>query len=164
MQHLRDPHPPKAPPNVVYTQLKYMWSSGDRDHALPKLREFTASLANDLQAQGSSRLVNTGPLSDLSSLLGRCYYKLGQWQMELTDDWEKVKVPVLCATAFDLHWENRGMYMIFYNPISWPPTTTLHGIKLGILGRGRTLTSLETWRAKKTTKSKIYQAMLWLLT
>ena len=85
----------KAPPNVVYAQLKYMWATGAREESLNFLRQFSSSLSKDLQAEGevpSHPGVPRHQLSGLSKLLARCYFKTGEWQIKLTDDWGSVGV------------------------------------------------------------------------
>ncbi|KAI0064021.1 atypical/PIKK/FRAP protein kinase [Artomyces pyxidatus] len=103
----------KAPPNVVYAQLKYMWASGAKDESLTFLRQFSASLSRDLQAETPERGVRPGvsrqKLDELSRLLARCYFKLGEWQMELKDSWNTRNVKdilhsYLLATHFDPNW------------------------------------------------------------
>lgn len=84
----------KAPPNVVYAQLKYMWASGAREDSLNFLRQFSASLARDLQSESGEHsqrgTVSKHKLDELSRLLARCYFKQGEWQVELKDDWGSV--------------------------------------------------------------------------
>ncbi|KAI0046207.1 atypical/PIKK/FRAP protein kinase [Auriscalpium vulgare] len=103
----------KAPPNVVYAQLKYMWASGAKDESLNFLRQFAASLSRDLQSETTERGVRPGvsrhKLDELSRLLARCYFKLGEWQMELKDDWSTRNVKdilhsFLLATHYDPNW------------------------------------------------------------
>ncbi|KAF9240696.1 phosphatidylinositol 3-kinase [Melanogaster broomeanus] len=94
----------KAPPNVVYAQLKYMWASGSREQSLIFLRQFSTDLARDLQP-GVSR----HKLDDMSRLLARCYFKQGQWQVELREDWGARNVndilhSYLLATHYDTNW------------------------------------------------------------
>jgi serine/threonine-protein kinase mTOR len=82
----------KAPPNVVYAQLKFMWATGAKEKSLNFLRQFSARLAGDVvqetneQTQRSSALT----LAELSKLVARCYYKQGEWQAALNDDWSSV--------------------------------------------------------------------------
>jgi serine/threonine-protein kinase mTOR len=84
----------KAPPNVVYAQLKFMWASGAREDSLNFLRQFSASLARDLQSESSEHpqraAVSKHKLDELSRLLARCYFKQGEWQVELKDNWGEV--------------------------------------------------------------------------
>jgi serine/threonine-protein kinase mTOR len=84
----------KAPPNVVYAQLKFMWASGAREDSLNFLRQFSGSLARDLQSEPSEHsqraAVSKHKLDELSRLLARCYFKQGEWQVELKDDWGSV--------------------------------------------------------------------------
>lgn len=92
----------KAPPNVVYAQLKFMWATGAREESLNFLRQFSGSLARDLQSESSEHpqraSVSKYKLDELSRLLARCYFKQGQWQYELSDDWSSVS-HYLCQTT-----------------------------------------------------------------
>lgn len=103
LQHLRDDQHPKAPPNVVYAQLKYMWANGSREDSLSFLRQFSASLARDLQVETKELSARPGvskhKLDELSSLLARCYFKQGQWQVELKEDWGAVSIS--CMSDID---------------------------------------------------------------
>jgi serine/threonine-protein kinase mTOR len=112
----------KAPPNVVYAQLKYMWAAGAREESLTFLRQFSASLARDLQAESSEHAQRTGvskqKLAELSRLLARCYFKQGEWQMELKEDWGSVR-PTLACRFFEPDirlTEKRGGHLIVSLP------------------------------------------------
>lgn len=99
--HELKPEPPKqhhtkAPPNVVYAQLKYMWASGAHEESLHFLRQFSASLSKDLAAESSDHVqrpnVSKEKLTEISRLLARCYFKQGSWQAELKEDWGSVSL------------------------------------------------------------------------
>ncbi|KAN0137000.1 atypical/PIKK/FRAP protein kinase [Lactarius tabidus] len=103
----------KAPPNVVYAQLKYMWASGSKEESLNFLRSFAASLSRDLETETTQRVQRSGvskqKLDELARLLARCYFKQGEWQMELSDNWATRNVKdilhsYLLATHFDPNW------------------------------------------------------------
>jgi FKBP12-rapamycin complex-associated protein len=85
----------KAPPNVVYAQLKYMWASGSKEESLTFLRSFATSLSRDLETETTQRGQRSGvskqKLDELARLLARCYFKQGEWQMELSDNWATVR-------------------------------------------------------------------------
>lgn len=85
----------KAPPNVVYAQLKYMWASGSKEESLNFLRSFATNLSRDLEAETTQRgqrlSVSKQKLDELARLLARCYFKQGEWQMELSDSWATVR-------------------------------------------------------------------------
>ncbi|KAJ7858122.1 FAT domain-containing protein [Mycena olivaceomarginata] len=115
LQHLREYHHTKAPPNVVYAQLKFMWAQGAREGSLAELRQFTVSLAKDLQAESSDHAQRTGlpkqRLTELSKLLARCYFKQGEWQVALDENWYRddsglkdVLESYLLATTYDEGW------------------------------------------------------------
>jgi FKBP12-rapamycin complex-associated protein len=84
----------KAPPNVVYAQLKYMWATGAKEESLKFLRQFSASLSRDLQVENSEHAQRSGvskqKLAEFSRLLARCYFKQGEWEMELKENWSSV--------------------------------------------------------------------------
>jgi FAT domain len=73
-----------------------MWATGAKEESLNFLRQFSASLSRDLQAETgeatSHSVVPKHKLSELSKLLARCYFKTGEWQVELADDWGSVSV------------------------------------------------------------------------
>lgn len=85
-----------GPPQVIYAHLKYLWATGAREETLTFLREFTGKLSGDLglHADGdqtaSTELAMSGNLPEYTRLLARCYYKLGEWQSALQDDWGSV--------------------------------------------------------------------------
>ena len=89
-------HHTKAPPHVVYAQLKYMWANGAKEESLNFLRQFSANLSRDLQAEGGEVPSHPGvpkhQLSELSKLLARCYFKTGEWQIKLAEDWGSVGI------------------------------------------------------------------------
>jgi hypothetical protein len=80
---------------VVYAQLKYMWASGSREESLNFLRTFATNLSRDLEAETTQRgqrsSVSKQKLDELARLLARCYFKQGEWQMELSDSWATVR-------------------------------------------------------------------------
>ncbi|KAF8637601.1 hypothetical protein AX17_002670 [Amanita inopinata Kibby_2008] len=104
----------KAPPNVVYAHLKYMWASGAKEESLDFLRQFSVSLSRDLQQQEPSNQtqrsnVSKQKLAELSKLLARCYFKQGEWQVALKDDWgsrnvEDILHCYFLATHYDPSW------------------------------------------------------------
>jgi serine/threonine-protein kinase mTOR len=72
-----------------------MWAAGPRLETLEYLHTFAVSMGKDLQ-EASERSSRPGgpepktPTEDLSRLLARCYFKLGEWQMELNSSWTSV--------------------------------------------------------------------------
>ena len=95
----------KAPPNVVYAHLKYMWATGAREESLDFLRKFTSSLARDLQPEAAQHAANSAAkkkLDELSRLLARCCFKQGQWQVEMYEDWNGVSAFSIGAIASQL--------------------------------------------------------------
>lgn len=86
----------KAPPSVVYAQLKYMWASGAQEESLTFLRQFCGSVSRDLQSETKEHSQRNGvgkqKLDELARLLARCYFKQGQWQLDLKEDWGDVSI------------------------------------------------------------------------
>ncbi|KAF9006075.1 phosphatidylinositol 3-kinase [Cyathus striatus] len=109
-----DHHHSKAPPNVVYAQLKYMWATGAKEESLTFLRQFSTSLSRDLQQESNEHVHRAGvskqKLAEVSKLLARCYFKLGDWQVQLSDDWTSRNVvqdilhSYFLATYYDPSW------------------------------------------------------------
>ncbi|KAM6497086.1 phosphatidylinositol 3-kinase [Amanita muscaria] len=104
----------KAPPNVVYAHLKYMWATGAKEDSLEFLRQFATNLARDLQQQEPNVAmqrsnVSKQKLAELSKLLARCFFKQGEWQVALRDDWGSRNVEDILhcyylATHYDQTW------------------------------------------------------------
>ncbi|PWN23279.1 putative TOR1-1-phosphatidylinositol 3-kinase [Microstroma glucosiphilum] len=86
---------PKAPPQVIYAHLKFMWASGAKLESLNYLRDFTVNLAEDLGLHGIDERGNlvqpdwqaSPKLAEYARLLARCYFKQGEWQAALNEDW-----------------------------------------------------------------------------
>jgi FKBP12-rapamycin complex-associated protein len=82
----------------VYAQLKFLWAQGPKEETLEFLREFSAQLFRDIQQETTEQAQHRGNkqrLAELSKLLGRCYFKQGQWQTELSEDWSTVSYLLL---------------------------------------------------------------------
>ncbi|PCH36202.1 atypical/PIKK/FRAP protein kinase [Wolfiporia cocos MD-104 SS10] len=106
----------RAPNIVVYAHLKYMWAAGNREQSLDHMRHFTASLQGALEAESvnisQSDLIGqkgSDKIDELSRLLARCYYKQGDWQKALKDDWnirniKDILQSYFYATHFDSTW------------------------------------------------------------
>jgi FKBP12-rapamycin complex-associated protein len=90
-------HHTKAPPNVVYAHLKYMWAQGSKEESLEFLRRFSEELSHDLGQEAGENShqrfgtpISKQKLTELSKLLARCYYKQGEWQAQLGENWGTV--------------------------------------------------------------------------
>lgn len=83
--HGYDMHHIKAPPNVVYAQLKYMWACGNYDESLQFLREFSAKLEADVKDPRSTASADKQATS--AKLLARCYFKQASWQAQRNEEW-----------------------------------------------------------------------------
>jgi FKBP12-rapamycin complex-associated protein len=93
----------QAPPDVVYTQLKFMWANDAQEDSLLFLRQFTATIADDLEAEARRETdprsgVSQPRVTHLSKLLARCYFKLGEWESQLRPDWASVSLLILEAS------------------------------------------------------------------
>jgi FKBP12-rapamycin complex-associated protein len=100
----------RAPPQVIYAQLKYLWDIGHQTEALQHLRRFSSTLSESLAA-ASGHLATNGDhgvvgvngmngvngingvngvhsmamhgMTHHNKLLARCYLKQGEWQLAL---------------------------------------------------------------------------------
>lgn len=91
--HYRDDNitKPRVPPHVVYAHLKFLWSSKKHDESLKFLLRFTHGLAKDVVPEIDLSIPgNKQKLDELSRLLARCYFKQGQWQVALHNEWDTV--------------------------------------------------------------------------
>lgn len=108
----------KAPPQVVYAQLKYMWATGSKNDALNHLVEFTTRMSHDLNLKDDELLSQPLPsekpgatkeIEDYTKLLARCFLKQGEWQVQLCKNWKEeasdtILGSYLLATHFDKGW------------------------------------------------------------
>ncbi|KAF4593864.1 phosphatidylinositol kinase- protein kinase tor1 [Pleurotus pulmonarius] len=103
----------QAPPEVVYAQVKYMWATGAREHSLEFVRQFATDLAQDIEHESSDSVpkssVSKTRLDEYNKLLARCYFKQGQWQKELKEDWNQRNIDDILrsfqlATRHDSTW------------------------------------------------------------
>jgi serine/threonine-protein kinase mTOR len=93
LSHLQDRDRVKAPPDVVYAQLKYMWANGNQQECLHFLGTFTDQLTKDLGVESEAIQKPGGSKTrrdELLKLLSRCYFKQAQWQSELLENWGAV--------------------------------------------------------------------------
>ncbi|CAB10805.1 TORC2 serine/threonine protein kinase Tor1 [Schizosaccharomyces pombe] len=102
-------------PHVVYTYLKYLWATDQKNIAVSELEEFTSYLSSKhgYKMGDSSKLVDILASSSVSSeersFLARCFHKLGKWKKSLQDsvNQESVRDILNCyfyATLFDKSW------------------------------------------------------------
>ena len=85
-----------------------MWASGSKEESLNFLRSFATNLSRDLEAETTQRgqrsSVSKQKLDELARLLARCYFKQGEWQMELSDSWATVReTSALVSTSAHMH-------------------------------------------------------------
>ncbi|KAF9525319.1 phosphatidylinositol 3-kinase [Crepidotus variabilis] len=110
---IHEHHHTKAPPNVVYAQLKYMWAKGAKEDSLNFLRQFSGSLASDVIRETNAPTQRAGvskqKIAELSKLVARCYLKQGEWQIQLKEDWgtrdiQDILQAYYLATHYDPSW------------------------------------------------------------
>lgn len=111
-------NPSRAPPQVVYAQLKYMWAKGQQREALRHLVDFTTRMSQDLGLNPNDLITqplpSEGPgipkhVEDYTKLLARCFLKQGEWQIALNSNWKSETSEIilgayLLATHFDDKW------------------------------------------------------------
>lgn len=110
----------RAPPQVVYAQLKFMWATGNQQDALKYLIDFTTRMSHDLNLSNDDLILqplptenpgSTEEIGDYTKLLARCFLKQGEWQVSLNPDWKQnadqkasILGSYLLATHFDKTW------------------------------------------------------------
>lgn len=111
-----DPNTSRAPPQVVYAQLKYMWATGSQREALSHLVDFTSRMSHDLGLNPDDLITQPLPshtniknVQEYTRLLARCFLKQGEWQVALQPSWrtdnsETILGSYLLATHFDSKW------------------------------------------------------------
>lgn len=69
-----------------------MWAGEQHADSLQFLAKFTESLSRDLRPDTgeNTSFSDRQKSKDLSKLLARCWFKQGQWQMEMFEDWSEV--------------------------------------------------------------------------
>lgn len=111
-------NPSRAPPQVVYAQLKYMWAKGLGKEALRHLVDFTTRMLQDLGLNPDDLITQPVPVDgpgvpkhveEYTRLLARCFLKQGEWQIVLNANWrtetsEIILGAFLLATHFDAKW------------------------------------------------------------
>ncbi|OJT05171.1 Phosphatidylinositol 3-kinase tor1 [Trametes pubescens] len=94
----------KAPPMVIYAHLKCTWAKGEKEDTLNHLRDFSAKLSRDIQSRATIRAAGESEvhskLEELSRLLARGYFKLGEWQFAVTEEWDSVRLVTYAAKHF----------------------------------------------------------------
>lgn len=108
----------RAPHQVVYAQMKYMWARGQKKEALRHLVDFTTRMSQDLGLNPNDLITqpipSDGPgiprhVEEYTKLLARCFLKQGEWQIVLNSNWrtetsEIILGAFLLATHFDDKW------------------------------------------------------------
>ncbi|VEU23256.1 DEKNAAC104384 [Brettanomyces naardenensis] len=108
----------RAPPQVVYAQLKYIWARGQNKEALNHLIDFTSKLSRDLGVDENEAINQPLPteiqgasedIERYTRLLARCYLKQGEWKIAMNPKWSQTEASgilgsFLLATHFDPKW------------------------------------------------------------
>ncbi|CAE6454773.1 unnamed protein product, partial [Rhizoctonia solani] len=98
-----------APPSVIYSHLKFLWSgeSDFKPKTLEAMTRFIRDMSRDLGLDPEDPYahideLNTEPqLKDFSKLLAKCYLKRSQWMIELDPNWATSK-PDIILSGYDL--------------------------------------------------------------
>jgi FKBP12-rapamycin complex-associated protein len=79
-----------------------MWANGSKEESLNFLCQFSASLARDVMQETNAQTQRPGvsrqKIAELSKLVARCFYKQGEWQAELKDEWTAVRL--FCSSRY----------------------------------------------------------------
>ncbi|KAI5794446.1 armadillo-type protein [Peziza echinospora] len=103
----------RAPPQVMYAHLKYMWATGDQQKALAHLTTFTSKMSSDLPSQypmeGPAQRSSQAARDEYTRLLARCYLKQGEWQVALQNTWRPERIndilrSYMLATRYHPNW------------------------------------------------------------
>ena len=130
-------------PEILYSQLKYQWSSGKQQQSLHRLRDFTNELSHQLTAHNhqaaqlaelrnaAGRAVLDSPLTELgkepspkrptvdpgqiSKLLAKCYLKTGEWMTLLRHgDWSSEHAHEIIASYAQATSYNKTWYKAWH--------------------------------------------------
>lgn len=84
-----------------------MWASDAKEESLNFLYGFTNSLSKDLEVERSDTIVSfvsKQKMEELSKLLARCYFKQGEWQVAMKEDWGSVSAVHSPTLGRSLKW------------------------------------------------------------
>ncbi|KAG8754899.1 phosphatidylinositol kinase- protein kinase tor1 [Ceratobasidium sp. 428] len=96
-----------APPSVVYSHLKFLWTGEHKDRTLQAMTRFIGDMSRDLGLDPDDPFahideLNTEPqLRDFGKLLAKCYLKRAEWMVELDPQWAKNN-PDSVLSGYDL--------------------------------------------------------------
>ena len=71
-----------------------MWATGARRESLDFLYKLTERLLQDLPLEAGVH-DNVVPTDERLSLLARCFFKQGQWQVEMHEHWGSVSINLI---------------------------------------------------------------------
>jgi FKBP12-rapamycin complex-associated protein len=102
-------------PKVVYACTKYLWASGNKEKAFLQMSNFSNVLSSKLGLQSIMDVEHFESNSDntlhlpVLQLLARCYLKLGEWRISLSEEINEEIIPEIlqchsAATNCDKNW------------------------------------------------------------
>lgn len=109
---------------MIYAALKHNWAFEDRKVAFNQLKAFTKHIADCLGLSFLDEIEYPIAPNEIQcstlKLLARCYLKIGDWQIELQDEWSEAVVPrvlkaYLVATQCDSGWYRAWHQWAFAN-------------------------------------------------
>ncbi|KAG9096449.1 phosphatidylinositol kinase- protein kinase tor1, partial [Ceratobasidium sp. 370] len=96
-----------APPSVIYSHLKFLWTGDHKLRTIQAMSRFIGDMSRDLGLDPDDPFahideLNTEPqLKDFSKLLAKCYLKRAEWMVELDPHWATTK-PDVVLSGYDL--------------------------------------------------------------
>ncbi|KAG8710611.1 phosphatidylinositol kinase- protein kinase tor1 [Ceratobasidium sp. 394] len=96
-----------APPSVIYSHLKFLWTGDHKLRTIQAMSRFIGDMSRDLGLDPDDPFahideLNTEPqLKDFSKLLAKCYLKRAEWMVELDPHWATNK-PDVVLSGYDL--------------------------------------------------------------
>ncbi|KAG9125164.1 phosphatidylinositol kinase- protein kinase tor1 [Ceratobasidium sp. 392] len=96
-----------APPSVIYSHLKFLWTGLHKMRTIDAMSGFIGNMSRDLGLDPDDPFahideLNTEPqLKDFSKLLAKCYLKRAEWMVELDPQWAKTQ-PDVVLSGYDL--------------------------------------------------------------
>ncbi|CAH1240669.1 MTOR [Branchiostoma lanceolatum] len=107
---------PTNHPHVTFAYMKHMWRSNSRNEAFQQLQYFVQQFQGLLQGVSPE---DAQQRTDMHKLLGRCYLKLGEWQLNLQGINESTIPQVLryysASTEHDRNWYKAWHSWAFMN-------------------------------------------------
>ncbi|QRW03218.1 phosphatidylinositol 3-kinase tor2 [Ceratobasidium sp. AG-Ba] len=96
-----------APPEVIYSHLKFLWTGDHKLRTIQAMSRFIADMSRDMGLDPEDPYahideLNTEPqLRQFGKLIAKCYLKRAEWMVELDPKWAAHK-PDVVLTGYDL--------------------------------------------------------------